>query len=173
VNSDSDGKISKIETSSARLYGAVKVSGWRALGHRADGSIGGREDDGRTVARVATRMAVRGWRRFSSGGKRGENAARDSAHRCRSNSMARDSTYADRWLDCSGDERGTGLLSVEASVSGALAGRPGGAGRLPEGNPAASAATVARALGTLHDGTDAREPTGNARRAGTRRRGRC
>src|ERR1019366_9898177 len=108
-----------------------------------------------------------------SGGERGENAERDSADRRRSRALAGDSAGADCRLDCRGNECGTGLFGVEAGVSRELAGRTGSAGRLSEGNAAAAAAAVARAARTLHDGTDAREPTGGAGRAGARSGGRC
>src|SRR5258708_9918378 len=147
--------------------------GWRLIGHLADGSVGLGEDDGWAVARVGTWMGVRGRRRLSSRGERGENAKCHSTDRRRRRSVARDSAGADCGLDRGGKECSAGLFGVEAGVSRELAGWTGSAGCLSSGNVAGAAAAVACARWALHDGTNAGGSTGGAGGAGGRGGGRC
>src|SRR5260221_8799835 len=76
-------------------------------------------------------------------------------------------------MDRGGEKCCTGLLGVEAGVSRELADWTGSAGRLSSGNAGVVAATTTRSCWTLHDGTDAGEPTGGAGRAGRLGGGRC
>src|ERR1700675_3813672 len=154
--------------------GCKTVSGgWRWRGHLADGSVGLGEDDGRAAAGLGTWMGVWGWRRLSSRGECGENAEWHSADRRRPRSVAGDFAGADCRLDRGGEKCGTGLFRVEAGVSRELADWAGSAGRLSSGNAGVAAGAAACACWTLHDGTDAGEPTGGARGAGGRGGGRC
>src|ERR1700676_1558303 len=118
-------------------------------------------------------MGVRGRRRLSSCGERGKNAEWHSADRRRPRSVAGDSAGADCGLDRGGKKCGPGLFGVEAGVSREVADWAGSGGRLSEGDAGVAAGALARARRTLHDGTDAREPTGGARGARRRGGGRC
>jgi hypothetical protein len=137
------------------------------------GSLRSRQDDGRTAPRLTTRMGFRRCRRLPSRNQRRENAAGRSSNRRRPRSLARDSAHSDRRMDLGEKECSVGLLSVEARVSRETPGRAGSAVRLPDGNPATVASAPALASRTLHDRTDAREPTGSARRADPRSSTRC
>src|SRR6202044_1087306 len=95
-----------------------------------------------------------------------KNAQRDSADRRGSCSLAGGAAYAGLELDCNREKCRARLFGVEANLPRSIARRTRSLPRLLTSSSRGAAASAARAPRTLHDGSHAREPTGDTRRAG-------